>query len=482
MTREIISLDSKRSLQPIICSLITLISTAVSQSSVLTLVLISIDRYALFRNNKLISKRSFRILFYTFQLISFSLGITNAISNVKFKTVMHVRCTNEPLTHRMLNEIIYRLERYGYLLIIHKSIFFLICVASLAAIIFCYVSICKIIKRNKFGKSNNSAIQKVGTNHSLSNKVYYPVTYDHQLSLTKNSEVEDFSIAKFEIGDPSNSVSENLNNDFKKKIMFDEILPFLNNCERRWSTDLNESQENYNGVSSSGILKKSSLKKPINRKNSTVSNTIPLNISQTESINEEIYETFDANSYKTGDQIFYKRQSSLKFNEPLKMKSSVSINESTTIFPFRKKLSSIHSQVSSKLGSGNSISHNYNTNTSSDITNISTNYSNSVKANKNHSALKKTSFIILVFFIFWIPYLIVQWIILIYGNRAHLVHLNLLSIAAGFCHSSIAPLVYCCTNNEIFKAIKAQFSIPMLNSNKNNNFVSKLKCSKVEVK
>ena len=362
------------------------------------------------------------------------MGLSNAIINARLKTVMHVRCTNERLSNVTLMVIVEKLSRYGFLFTIHKVIFFLICLASLFTIIYCYVCICRIVSRKSIFKLHSTSLAKINTSNSISKKIFNVQTsseVDVQCDPTTPEEIQ--SIAKFELGD-----TEILNKNIEiNEQINQEVLPFLGSSDTQLSFDLNETSEISNCTTTGGILKKPSLKRLKNRKNSTFS------FSLAESINEE------TNGCK-----------SLKFNEPLKMK--LNTHETENLPPFRNKLYSIYSYVSSKKGSSNSINHNsIINNSSSDSTNntnlVST--SSSIKSHKNHSALKKTFIIILVFFIFWLPFLVVQWIILIHDNRSHLMeHLNLLSIAVGFCHSSISPFVYCCTNIEIFKAIKAQFS------------------------
>jgi hypothetical protein len=383
--------------------------------------------------------------------MSFLLGLSDAVMNSKFKTLMHVRCTNERMSRETLRDIVKKLSRYEFLFTIHKVTFFLLCVASLFTIIYCYVSICRIVNRKSIFKLNSTSLAKINTNNSIANKLFnvqtsseVDIQYDHQVSLTKSSATceETQSITRFELGDTENldkkiDLNEQINQD---------VLPFIGNSDVRWSFDLNEPPALSNCGMAGGILKKPSLKRQKNRKNSSfsLSNMVPF--SQTESMNE-------------GE--FNGCSKSLKFNEPVKIKSYSNETENTP--PFRNKLYSIYSYVSSKKGSTNSISHhNSATNNSSSDTMNNTNigrHSSSIISYKNHSALKKTFIIILVFFIFWLPFLVVQWIILIHDNRSHLIeHFNLLAIAVGFCHSSISPFVYCCTNIEIFKAIKAQFS------------------------
>ncbi|RNA03043.1 eptide Receptor family [Brachionus plicatilis] len=60
-------------------------------------------------------------------------------------------------------------------------------------------------------------------------------------------------------------------------------------------------------------------------------------------------------------------------------------------------------------------------------------------------AIRKTIIPIVVFYLFWLPYALVQ--IAAMFSASHLFELaNIISISIGFCHSSLNPIVYCCTN------------------------------------
>lgn len=68
-------------------------------------------------------------------------------------------------------------------------------------------------------------------------------------------------------------------------------------------------------------------------------------------------------------------------------------------------------------------------------------------------AIRKTIIPIVVFYLFWLPYACVQICTLI-SDSYYFEIANLMSISIGFCHSSINPIIYCCTNMEIQKAMK----------------------------
>ena len=72
-------------------------------------------------------------------------------------------------------------------------------------------------------------------------------------------------------------------------------------------------------------------------------------------------------------------------------------------------------------------------------------------------AIRKTIIPIVVFYLFWLPYAFVQ--IAAMFSRSHFFELaNIISISIGFCHSSLNPIVYCCTNIEIRRAMKIKIN------------------------
>ncbi|CAF0722997.1 unnamed protein product [Brachionus calyciflorus] len=70
-------------------------------------------------------------------------------------------------------------------------------------------------------------------------------------------------------------------------------------------------------------------------------------------------------------------------------------------------------------------------------------------------AIRKTIIPIVVFYLFWLPYAVVQLCTLM-SDSIYFELANLISISIGFSHSSINPIVYCCTNFEIRKAMKSK--------------------------
>ena len=424
---------------------------------------------------------------------------------------MHTRCTNELLKRNTAYEIVNNLERFEFLFIALKVVFLTIGVFSLATIIFCYVSICKIITHKSISRiKSNANHSNHNSNMSTINDYQNSSTWQpHQLkedvcqkSLTMPSHHLNEEISNVDSTN-EDSAYNTLNNDNKKivinfQIKEDESPVFNRTARRRWSVDVN---------SSGSILKKSSTRRPI-KMISSISNANQINTPQADS------STITNNNMIINFQIEdpccnFRRYNSLKLNEnsfklnkePLheniddqnedasekKSKQDDAENNSGIIgdpnsenticlalLKNKKKLNLENSQVSFKQSSTSSFYPNstasgkdFNNNTSSELNN-----SHSIKTNRSHvhsTALRKTFIIILVFFIFWLPFLSIQSFILIYDDRSFFIeNLNLISIAIGFCHSSINPLVYCCTNVEILKAMKVQYNSLFLVNDRRN--------------
>nr|QVK45723.1 G protein-coupled receptor [Proales similis] len=83
-------------------------------------------------------------------------------------------------------------------------------------------------------------------------------------------------------------------------------------------------------------------------------------------------------------------------------------------------------------------------------------------------AIRRTVIPFIVFSIFWIPFLVIQFAYF-YKESTLIEVLNLASVAIGYCHSSINPIVYCATNSEIghcmLKKIKRSFLAQSENCN-----------------
>lgn len=68
-------------------------------------------------------------------------------------------------------------------------------------------------------------------------------------------------------------------------------------------------------------------------------------------------------------------------------------------------------------------------------------------------AIRKTIVPIVLFYLYWLPYTFAQ-IGKLLSDSYYFELANVLSLSIGFCHSSLNPIIYCCTNVEIRKAMR----------------------------
>jgi hypothetical protein len=462
-----------------------------------------------------VNKCKFVFFFIIFHFVSFTIAISNAVLSTRFKTVIHTRCTNEQLSTNTITEIVTELRRNVFVFIIFKILIIMIGIVSLTTIVYSYVVICRIIRRKRVTtrvKLTNviPLVKKNVVNRYSSNN---STLFDHHNSLIfqRTSKDEFPALANSTSSNNCNSISL-LTGINKENEQPSSLYPKAS--KRRWSVDINAFSVNSNG----GILKKSNLPMRINRRNSSFSNANRLNSINSSSItsyvtgynnNDDVQPESELTlvenlSSKAEPVISFQtdcRRQSIKFNEiekkpNSKIKQLQEYNQSsneydndekqndldrssifdrgsytfrhkyplwTSLFNCKKLFYSVNSQVSFKQSSILSTNPNSSNSGNNDSSTTVTIFSSNGKINKSQiqsAALRKTFIIILVFFIFWLPFLIVQSIILIHDNQSFLLeHLNLMSIAIGFCHSSINPLVYCCTNIEILNAMKTKFKL-----------------------
>ena len=96
--REVFSLHESKSLRSSICTFITVLSTWTSLASILSLFIISLERYLLFRNKKSVGKIKFILVCLFLHLISLLFGLLNGLLNWKYKSYLHTRCSSTEIT------------------------------------------------------------------------------------------------------------------------------------------------------------------------------------------------------------------------------------------------------------------------------------------------------------------------------------------------------------------------------------------------
>lgn len=597
LIREIISLNEKLSLNSIVCSLITFASTLVTLSSILSLLLIAIERLILFRYNKHVNKYKFMLVSIILHFISLLIAIMNATLNSIYKSFTHTRCTNENLTFFKINEIINELKPKEFIFVAFKLLFLFFGLLSASIVFYAYFIIYQIIKRKRMAKLKLTS-NSIGINYSKlnqgNNSVVNVVLNDinsinnnqKQLSIENRcgsnaSTLNDLNVNTNSNLNTSLNTLKSLRHDIKlpestlpplqqkieenEQIYIKHIAP-----TRRWSVDTNAYRMNQN-------LFKKSFNRPL--RNSIVNSTCMLNSDQkmistkTEkflsvhrqssiSLNENkksLHEeeekeikrkcqvkarngsvvSFHIDTYEKNESIYLQEKSfkirpsdtighissssnkSSRNSLRAEVKSDASvtiaaIHTDTTaktasssynnIYNRKKKfkisLNCINNNVvrtpstasgqlsaSSKFNNGSMISFNqvsmYSNRDSPTISHPTTNNNNRKFTFKNFlsgkscnietAALRKTLTIILVFYLFWFPYVVVQFTIIFHGKISFVLeHLYLITIAIGFCHSSINPLVYCCTNVEILNSMKTQFKNLMpKRQNSNNQTINK---------
>jgi hypothetical protein len=96
------------------------------------------------------------------------------------------------------------------------------------------------------------------------------------------------------------------------------------------------------------------------------------------------------------------------------------------------------------------------------------------KKSVEHVAMKRTLILTISFIVFWLPFVVIQFLIAISAQKTYLLsNLNLISIGISLCHSSVNPLIYCLTNFELLNAMKRHLRrfFPRSNRSQTNQIV-----------
>lgn len=139
--RELVSINENMSLDPKVCSIITFVSSWLCLSSILSLTLISIERYIVFKTNRHLRKELFLIYILIAHLISFIYALLNTAMDLLDSSVMFSRCSNNYMHSINLNN--FKLFNFMF-----KTLFIIIGLICLISTTYCYYVIYKII-RNK---------------------------------------------------------------------------------------------------------------------------------------------------------------------------------------------------------------------------------------------------------------------------------------------------------------------------------------------